>query len=89
MQYKGLMEELEKILEKKGYSIRKEKGVFSGDYCLLDGDKVIMINKARPIEIQIGVYARILRNEELENEYLKPATWKYLKHFWQRTAEEE
>jgi hypothetical protein len=87
MQYKGLLDELESLLEKKGYTVRKEKGSFSGDYCLLEGDKVIMINKSRPVEIQLGVYARILRNEELDNEYLKPATWKYLKTFWQKTSD--
>lgn len=87
MQYKGIESELEKLIEAQGYSIRKEKGSFTGDYCLLEGQKVIMINKMRPIEIQLGIYARILKDIDLSNEYLKPATWKYLKQMWQKFEE--
>jgi len=84
MKYKNMTEELEQLLITQGYCIRKEKGNFLGDSCLIEGDKVIMINKMQPTEIQLGVYARVLKNCDLENDYLKPATWKYLKSFWQK-----
>lgn len=87
MKYKNITEELEQLLSNKGFTIRKEKGNFLGDSCLIEGDNLIMINKMQPIEIQLGVYARVLKNCDLENDYLKPATWKYLKNFWQKMDE--
>jgi hypothetical protein len=84
-----MADELEQLLQNQGYSIRKEKGNFMGDSCLIEGDKLIMINKMQPIEIQLGVYARVLKDCDLENDYLKPATWKYLKSFWQKLDKTE
>lgn len=89
MKYKSMADELEQLLQNQGYSIRKEKGNFMGDSCLIEGDKLIMINKMQPIEIQLGVYARVLKDCDLENDYLKPATWKYLKSFWQKLDKTE
>lgn len=79
-----LLLELEELVSKLGYSIRKEQGSFHSDSCLIEGDKLIVLNKRNPIEIQVGVLANILDREEMEDIYIKPAVRKELEDYWQR-----
>jgi hypothetical protein len=88
MAYKTLILELEQLVESEGYTIRKEKGNFGGDSCIMEGEKLIMINKSKPVETQMSIYAKVLKNVDLNDQYLKPATWKYLKGMWQKMDEE-
>jgi hypothetical protein len=86
MKPETLVEELEKLVEQIGYTIRKERGTFQGSHCIVEGDKLVVINKSRPIELQMGIYARVLRNkdEELADVYIKPALRKRLQELWDR-----
>jgi len=78
-----LLDHLEELTESLGYTIRKENGAFQGNHCILEGDKVVLLNKKKPIDMQIGVLARLLQNK-LENTYIKPAVRKELNNLWQR-----
>ena len=66
------------------YEVRKEKGAFRGDHCVIEGDKLVLINKARPIDIQLGVLARLLHQLGVENIYVKPRVRKQLEKLWDR-----
>ena len=44
-----LLLELEQLLEQNGYQIRKERGGFVGSDCLFEGDKLVIVNKNKPI----------------------------------------
>jgi len=79
---------LEELVEGLGYTIRKERGGFRGDHCVLEGDKVVMINKKKPVDLQVGLYARILRGN-VENTYIKPAVRKELVELWKRFDKHE
>ncbi len=70
--------ELEKLIENLGYVIRKEKGSFRGDFCVLEGDKLIMINKNYPADFHVGQLVRFLEKQELDNIYVKPVVRKEL-----------
>lgn len=84
MKPETLREELEELVEQKGYEVRKEKGAFRGDHCIMEGEKLVLINKSRPIDIQLGVLARLLHQLEVEDIYIKPRVRKQLEKLWDR-----
>lgn len=84
MKSENFVKELESLCEQTGYTIRKERGAFRGDSCVMEGDKLIVINKNRPYEAQIGVLVRVLRNSGLEEVYVKPAVRKKIRELWDR-----
>lgn len=84
MKTEKLLIELEQLVEKTGYTIRKERGTFRGNNCIFEGDKLVMINKKRPIEQQVGLLARVLRKKNLKEIYIKPAVRRELNILWQR-----
>ncbi len=76
--------ELEQLVERAGYTIRKERGTFRGDSCVVEGDKLVVINKKRPIEQQVGLLARVLNKDKLKDMYIKPAVRNQLEALWER-----
>jgi len=78
--------ELEALCEQKGYRIRKEKGAFAGNHCLVEGEKLILVNSRRPVESQVGTLARVLRELDLEDVYIKPAVRRELTELWKRSG---
>lgn len=74
--------ELEQILEHAGYTLRKERGSFRGDECIIEGQKLVVVNKNRPIESQLGTMGRVLGEIELSGVYIKPAVRKKLEELW-------
>lgn len=76
--------ELEELVERAGYTIRKERGTFRGDHCVMEGDKLVVINKKRPVEQQVGLLARVLDKDRIKDMYIKPAVRKELEELWFR-----
>jgi len=79
-----LILELESLCEKLGYFIRKERGSFRGDQCVFEGEKLIVINKNKPGVSQAGILAKVLRNRNTEDIFIKPAVRKELEDLWIR-----
>lgn len=84
MKANKLIIELEELVEQAGYTIRKERGTFRGDHCVVEGDKLVVMNKNKPVEQQVGLLARVLHNKELEDIYIKPAVRQHLEALWER-----
>ncbi|MFU8811417.1 MAG: hypothetical protein ACNA78_00540 [Balneolaceae bacterium] len=84
MKIETVILELESLCEQCGYTIRKERGSFRGDQCVIEGEKLIVINKNRPPESQAGILARVLQNANLDEMYVKPAVRKHLSELWDR-----
>lgn len=89
MKTEQLVKELEELIEQIGYSVRKEKGTFIGSHCIMEGQKLVVINKKRPVEMQVGIYARVLKDKNLDDIYVKPAVRKELEELWERMEEFE
>lgn len=85
MKPETLLTELEEITEKLGYRIRRERGRFLGNSCVLEGDRMVMINKNHPAEFNIGMLARFLGEQDLETMHIKPAVRKELDAFWEKS----
>lgn len=84
MKIEKLILELESLCEKIGYIIRKERGSFRGDQCVIEGEQLIVINKNKPPETQAGILARVLQNGNSEEIFIKPAVRKELEELWVR-----
>ncbi|MDI6401873.1 hypothetical protein QLX67_07700 [Balneolaceae bacterium ANBcel3] len=80
--------ELEGIVSQLGYRFRKEKGSFKGGFCVLQGDKLIMMNKMFPNEFHIGQIIRFLSTQDLEDMYIKPLVRKEI-DLWQERLKED
>lgn len=74
--------ELEQILEQAGYTLRKERGSFRGDECIIEGQKLVVVNKNKPIQSQLGTMGRVLGEIDLTGVYIKPAVRKKLADLW-------
>lgn len=79
-----LLLELEQLLEQSGYRLRKERGSFRGADCIIEGDKLVLVNKNKPTESQLGTIARVLGQIDLDGIYVKPAVRKELEKLWDR-----
>jgi len=79
-----LLMELDEIVNELGYHVRYERGSFRSDSCVIEGDRLIVLNKRHPVEMQVGVLANLLEDKELENIYLKPVVRRELESFWNR-----
>lgn len=79
-----LLMELEDLVEQAGYTIRKERGTFRGDHCVVEGDKLVVVNKNKPSQEQVGLMARVLKDRDLQDTYIKPAVRKELEVLWER-----
>lgn len=84
MKIEKLILELEALCEKNGYTIRKERGAFRGDQCVIEGDKLIVVNKNKPPESQAAIMAMVLKGSNSEDTYIKPAVRKELESLWDR-----
>ncbi|PAU95363.1 hypothetical protein CK503_03985 [Aliifodinibius salipaludis] len=86
MKTEKLLLELEELVEQLGYTIRKEKGTFQGDSCVMEGQKLVVLNKKKPEQQQVGLLARVLKDkdQELADIYIKPVIRKQLQELWDR-----
>lgn len=84
MKIEKLLLELESLCEKLGFSIRKERGSFRGDQCVIEGEMLIVINKNKPPQSQAAILARVLRGDRAEEVFIKPAVRKELEDLWAR-----
>lgn len=78
--------ELEQVLERAGYTLRKERGSFRGDECIIEGKKMVVVNKNKPIESQLGTMGRVLGQIDLAGVYIKPAVRNKLDELWDRLS---
>lgn len=61
------------IARSLGYTVRREKGTFRGGACVLNNQKIILLNKHIPAETLTVTLARILANHDLETTVMKPS----------------
>jgi len=69
---KKIYNELKDIFDKIGYKIILDNGNFNSGYCILENEKVIVINKNKPYENRVRVLSEILSSLKLDNIYIKP-----------------
>lgn len=70
---KSLQQKLEDIFRTTDYVVRYERGNFKGGYCVLESNKMIVINKFYPLESKVNTLMELLRQVEIPDEQLTPA----------------
>lgn len=76
-----LVEQLTEAVEKLQYRVRIEQGRFKGGSCVLEDEKLIIINRRLGDEERAEILARALAAENLEDIYLKPEVREFVERY--------
>ena len=64
--------ELKDVFEKLNYKVVLDKGNFNTGYCLLEHEKIIVVNKNKPFENRVKILSSLLSKIDTDDIYLKP-----------------
>lgn len=78
MKQNEIHDELLDAAKRLGIKIRKDSGTFRGGYCILNDERLIILNRYLPLETISSQIARGLSNFEINEIYLKPALREYI-----------
>ena len=73
-----IFQELEDIAQTLNIKIIQGIGNFKGGYCLLEKEKIIVINKLKPVEQRIKALAQIFSLFDTSQIYMKPAIREFI-----------
>jgi len=73
-----IFQELEDIAETLDIKIIQEKGDFKSGYCLLEKEKIIVINKLKPVEQRVRALAQAFSRLDISQVYMKPAIREFI-----------
>ena len=73
-----LYNEFEYLAVKLGMRIIKGKGDFKGGACILKDEKIIVVNKRKPMEQKLKILASCFNKIDLEGVYIIPALRKLI-----------
>ena len=79
MKLDKIFQELEDIAETLNIKIIQGKGDFTGGYCLLEKEKIIVINKLQTVELRVRAFAQAFSHLDTTKIYIKPAIREYIK----------
>ena len=65
------LEKLESLLKSLGFKLRYEKGNFKTGSCLLENNRVILVNKYSNLESKINAFADLLQRSETDDSLLE------------------
>ena len=67
-----IYQEFETLAEAIDIKIIQEKGNFKGGYCLLEKERIIVVNKLKPLEQRIRALAKAFSKLDISKVYIKP-----------------
>jgi hypothetical protein len=71
-EFEEVLEELKAIASQLGATVRFEKGDFKGGYCILNDNKVIVVNKIANLQRKIMILSAALKELGVDKIYLTP-----------------
>lgn len=71
-EFEEVIQELKQIAFQLGAEVRFEKGDFKGGYCLINENKVIVINKMANLQRKVIVLSMALKELGIDKIYIKP-----------------
>lgn len=78
MKAKQIHEELNNLAKELGIKIRRESGKFRSGWCVVNDNKLILVNRTTPAETVAVVIARCLAQHDLDNQFVKPAVREFI-----------
>ncbi len=82
MKAEQIVRELEDVARQLGVDVRLERGSFRGGLCLIDDEKVIVLNKRQPAESRLAILAESLRTLPVDSVFMRPAVRQALESSW-------
>ena len=89
MNYFQLIQDLEEICRQLGIRVRYEKGDFEGGYCILEDQKVLVVNKRLNEMRKASVLAQALGEIGIEMMYLKPVVREFIEDEWAKSVRQK
>ena len=86
---KHLLGKIEEVMEELEYTIRYARGNFQSGYCIVEHQKVAVINKFYETEGRINVLIDILEKLEIEVDQLSEKSQKTFKQVMRNRVENE
>ena len=81
MNQKKLYEEFEILSKKMGLKIINGRGDFIGGNCIINNEKVIVLNKLKPMENRLKILAISFLDYNLEGIYMVPYLRAFIEKF--------
>ena len=81
MNKKKLYAEFELLAKKLNLKIINDRGSFVGGICMIKDEKVIVVNKMKPLEQRLKVLASSFLSYDLDDIYMVPALRAYIEQF--------
>jgi len=69
---RSLFQKIESLLHTAGFKVRYEKGTFKGGACLIQDEKVVVINKFYSLDGQINTLLDILKSLDTDESSFSP-----------------
>lgn len=82
MKAPALVKALEEAHQQLGVPVRRERGMFRGGRCTVDGVDVMVLNKMHPAEAQMAILAESLQTMPHEQLYFRPSVRTALEDAW-------
>ena len=71
-EFEEVLDELKAIANQLGANVRFEKGDFKGGYCIINNNKVIVINKLTNLQRKVMILSAALKELGVDKMYLAP-----------------
>jgi len=71
-EFENVLLDLKSLADQMGIKVRFERGDFSGGYCLLKENKIIVINKLASLQRKVVTLSKALKEIEMDEIYLTP-----------------
>ncbi len=81
MKKENLYNEFEQLIQRLGLRILTGKGDFSGGTCKINNEKVIVVNKLKPLEQRLKILVSSVLDQNLDDIYMLPALRSYIEKY--------
>ena len=71
-EFEELIQELKSVALQLGAEVRFERGDFKGGYCILNDNKVIVVNKMATLQRKVIILSMALKEIGVDEIYLAP-----------------
>jgi hypothetical protein len=81
MKAKRLLEHLDQFLSSEDFDVVYGTGAFSGGHCVINQNRVIVVNKRMPREEQIRILVSVILELKLDYSNLKNEVQEYINRY--------
>ncbi len=84
---KSFLNRLEDIFAESDYILRYEKGNFQSGYCILNDNKIAIVNKYFPLDGKINALLEILKSIDIQSNKLSDKNKAFFQELMQTSLE--